>query len=535
MGVSDFKAHFSDCHCKLSFKILASFDNHCLNNESHLHDFPLRYVWNSDSALSFQETFAHPMIQKEMKQFLDEEIALDSYGINNATNKVHMIYEKVCTASLRKKKKLKTQNKKWFDQDLLKMKKLVQNKALTLSLFPKDPIVRGSFFKLNKQYSKLRKKKRRDFKQNILNQLDNLECNNPKEYWSLVNQLRNEKGNDKNCIEGDTWFQYFSDLTSVKDDVRKKLDTLEEKLKFLEQNNLNFSMIDNKITNAELQDAFSKLKSNKSPGLDNISNEMLKASQHFINPCLLKLFNAIFTSGEYPSKWSESFITPLFKSEDQNKPENYRGIAINNSIGKMFNLIMHSRLDNFLLEKNIIHKSQIGFSKNSRTSDHIFVLKCLINKYLKAGDKRLYTCFVDFRKAFDKVIHVGIMFKLQSYDISGYFYRILKSMYKNDRLCVKVNNKMTDFFTSRVGVRQGDVLSPTLFKLFINDLPNILDDDSVSVTLDKENIPCLLYADDLVLISNTKSDLQHKLNLLNDYCAKWCLEVNIKKNKNNYF
>ena len=192
---------------------------------------------------------------------------------------------------------------------------------------------------------------------------------------------------------------------------------------------------------------------------------------------------------------------------------------------------MYNRLDNYLLENDIIHKSQIGFSKKFRTSDHIFVLKCLINKYLKSSDKRLYACFVDFRKAFDKVIHVGIMYKLQSYDISGYFYRTLKSMYKNDRLCVKVNDKMTDFFTSRVGVRQGDVLSPSLFKLYINDLPSILDDSSLSVTLDNEKISCLLYADDLVLLSNTKSDLQHKLDILHDYCNEWCLEVNIKKTK----
>ena len=100
--------------------------------------------------------------------------------------------------------------------------------------------------------------------------------------------------------------------------------------------------------------------------------------------CILKLFNAVFTSGIYPQKLSQSYICPIFKSEDQNKPENYRGIAINNSIGKLFNLILNHRLDNFLLENQIIHKTQIGFSKKARTSDHIFVLKCLINKYLKS-------------------------------------------------------------------------------------------------------------------------------------------------------
>ena len=104
-------------------------------------------------------------------------------------------------------------------------------------------------------------------------------------------------------------------------------------------------------------------------------------------------------------------------------------------------------------------------------------------------------------------------------------------MYTNDRLCVRVDDKMTEFFMSGVGVRQRDVLSPSLFKIFINDLPSIIDDKTDSITLDGEKIPCLLYADNLVLFSDTKNGLQQKLNILNNYCTEWCIEVNVKKTK----
>lgn len=237
--------------------------------------------------------------------------------------------------------------------------------------------------------------------------------------------------------------------------MHSKLNKIEEKLELLEQKSKCFSTLDYKITTGELQKAFSKLKSGKSPGLDNVSNEMLKASQSYMNPCLLKLFNAVFTSGIYPSKWSESFVCPVFKADDPNNPVNYRGIAINNSIGKLFNLVLCNRFDLFLVDNDIIHETQIGFSKKARTSDHIFVLKCIIDKYLKCGDKKLYACFVDFRKAFDTVIHVGIMYKLQLQNVNGYFYRILKSMYMSDKLCIKVDNKMTGFFTPEVGSDKG--------------------------------------------------------------------------------
>ena len=142
-----------------------------------------------------------------------------------------------------------------------------------------------------------------------------------------------------------------------------------------------FSQLDFEISSVELQKAMKQLKSGKSLGLDNISNEMLKASRSFMLSCFLKLFNAVFRSGHYPKSWSESFICPLYKSDDPKRPENYRGIAINNSIGKLFNIILNNRLDNFFSDNNIIHRTQIGFSKKSRTSDHVFVLKSIIDKY----------------------------------------------------------------------------------------------------------------------------------------------------------
>ena len=164
------------------------------------------------------------------------------------------------------------------------------------------------FINLTKDTQK-REKKRREFKQNILNHLDELQSNNPKEIWSLVNQLCNEQS-DKSVsnIDGDTWYKYFSILASVPNNFKSRLHKIKNKLKLLEEENISFSPLDFKITKVELQKAYSKLKSNKNPGLDNVSNEMLKVSQSYIDSCLLKLYNAVFASGIYPAKWSESFI-----------------------------------------------------------------------------------------------------------------------------------------------------------------------------------------------------------------------------------
>ena len=124
--------------------------------------------------------------------------------------------------------------------------------------------------------------------------------------------------------------------------------------------------------------------------MDGIPNEILKAGGSIFAPVLQKLFNLVFCSGKYPHKWALSYFCPIMKAGSPSKPENYRGIAINSCIGKLFNSILNKRLDIHLDKNNIIHPCQIGFSKKSRTSDHMFVLKTILDKYTnKKGGKSM--------------------------------------------------------------------------------------------------------------------------------------------------
>ena len=144
------------------------------------------------------------------------------------------------------------------------------------------------------------------------------------------------------------------------------------------------------------------LKLKKAPGPDKIRNEMLKTDIQFLNTALYKLFNLILQSGFFPSSWCEGIITPIYKSGNKLGPANYRGICINSCFGKLFTSVLNTRLKNHVLDHDILHQAQIGFSPNHRTSDHIFTLRTLIDKYVNHVAKgKLYTCFIDFKKAFD--------------------------------------------------------------------------------------------------------------------------------------
>ena len=116
--------------------------------------------------------------------------------------------------------------------------------------------------------------------------------------------------------------------------------------------------------------------------------------------------------------------------------------------------------------------------------------------------------------------------------MSDRFIELITNMYKELKSCVRLENGYTSYFESRKGTRQGCPLSPTLFNVFVNDLPNVLMTETTDYPLlGKEPIPCLLYADDIVILSKSKSGLQNSLLNLQNYCKSWKLSISIKKTK----
>ncbi len=95
--------------------------------------------------------------------------------------------------------------------------------------------------------------------------------------------------------------------------------------------------------------------------------EMLKNTEHKLRLALLKLFNLVLSVGKFPEAWNRGLITPIFKSGDKSDPNNYRGICVSSSLGKLFCSIINTRLVHFLTDHNVLSKSQIGFLPNYRT------------------------------------------------------------------------------------------------------------------------------------------------------------------------
>ena len=113
--------------------------------------------------------------------------------------------------------------------------------------------------------------------------------------------------------------------------------------------------------------------------------------------------------------------------------------------------------------------AQFGFKANHSTIDAIFILKYLIDRQMQAK-KRLYCAFIDMKKAFDSVSRTSLWFKMIKSGIDGKLFDIIRSMYENIKLRVKHVSSLSDLFSCDVGLLQGEIISPFLFALFINDI-----------------------------------------------------------------
>ena len=178
--------------------------------------------------------------------------------------------------------------------------------------------------------------------------------------------------------------------------------------------------------------------------MDNISNEMLRCLTETYPRIILKLFNLILSNNEISPEWVVGAIVPLHKKGSISDPSNYRGITLMSSLAKLFLTVLNNRLMKFTIDNDILSVSQIGFLPGNRTSDAHIIINNLIKKYCHKEGKKIYSCFVDFAKAFDTIPRDMLFKKIFNYGIKGKFFNIIKNIYTRDRACVKIRDKYTE-------------------------------------------------------------------------------------------
>ena len=272
------------------------------------------------------------------------------------------------------------------------------------------------------------------------------------------------------------------------------------------------------------------LKRGKAMGTDLIPNEFLieAAGDRFIE-LVRKVMNGIREVESVPEVWKESRMVLLHKGGEKRVLDNYRGIAINSNFGKILTRLIGRRLEDDVEVRNLLGWMQYGFRRKWRSTDAIFTVTSIIEKY-KREKRRLSVAFLDVRKAYDKVWREGLWKVLRDLGYGGRVLAIIKDLYTGLTATVDLNGIVSESISLGAGVRQGCVLSPLLFDLYVRDLEERLIKEGVGVEIGPaKNIPGMFFADDIVLLAEGGKNLQRLLDIVGDFGEERKLVFNEKK------
>lgn len=374
-----------------------------------------------------------------------------------------------------------------------------------------------------------------EFNDELANHLCNKEINSFWKAWRKrfcsknvkpTGRLNNKTG-DKNILEEFT--NYFSSVsqpnTPGADDMNRSFVT-----EFLDahSNDLGSAVSFPKINIYSVQECIVALKLRKAAGHDGVTNEHIVHAGSNLSVHLTLLFNAMLLHAFVPADFRFGLICPILKDKhgDQTKLNMYRGITLAPAISKLFESVLLAKYADCLQSDNL----QFGFKKNYGCGHALFSLTESVQYFNKRGSK-IYCAFLDASKAFDKVLIYGLLAKLIKRNAPVHFIRILQSWYSVLRCSVIWNSLIGKPFDVICGVKQGGILSPFLFSVYVDDLLAELRKSGLGVHIGSVFAGALLYADDIALVACSCYGLQRLINICVDYSFRWDIKLNPEKSQ----
>ncbi|KAK3510464.1 hypothetical protein QTP70_008662 [Hemibagrus guttatus] len=280
------------------------------------------------------------------------------------------------------------------------------------------------------------------------------------------------------------WKEYFEELMNEENEREKRVEgvnSVEQKV--------------DKIRKDEVRKALKRMKSGKAVGPDNIPVEVWKCLGEAAVEFLTSLFNRVLESERMPEEWRRSVLVPIFKNKgDVQSCSNYRGIKLMSHTMKLWERVVEARLRKVVE----ICEQQYGFMPRKSTTDAIFALRILMEKY-RDGQRELHCVFVDLEKAYDRVPREELWYCMRKSGVAEKYVRVVQYMYERSRTVVKCAVGQTEEFKVEVGLHQGSALSPFLFAIVM---------DQLSEEVRQESPWTMMFADDIVICSESREQAE---------------------------
>jgi hypothetical protein len=351
---------------------------------------------------------------------------------------------------------------------------------------------------------------------------------NSKSFWNEIkkyNGNNNVLANTVNNVTGiqditKMWQEHYEKLLNSSSNKNKH-----EVLKELDECGVSST---DKLSVNDIIAAVKKLKSGKSSGLDNLNSEHYIYASDRLYVLLTLFLNLCFIHGYLPKSVMDTVIIPIIKDNkgDVTDKNNYRPIAMTTVVSKLIELIIIDKYSECLTTTD----NQFGYKKSHSTDQCIFVLKQITEYYVSANSP-VYICFLDASKAFDRLNYWTLFRTLIKNAMPMFIIRLLVFWYRTQTFIVQWGSCLSTPFNVSNGVRQGGVLSPKLFNVYIDELSVRLSKSHYGCILNNTFINHLFYADDGILLAPSANSMQTLLNICEVFADEFEVLFNLKKTK----
>ena len=280
------------------------------------------------------------------------------------------------------------------------------------------------------------------------------------------------------------------------------------------------------ITVELVSHCLSQMKRNKAPGIDGIETEHLLYAHPIAVVQLCVLFNIMLKHSVVPELFCNGIIVPVIKDKhgDTSDLNNYRAITISPCISKLFEMCLLEQYSSILDSSPL----QFGFKKKLGCSHAIYTLHC-VSEYFTQHGSNVNICLLDLSKAFDRVDYAVLFQKLSSKGLPNNVVQLLFSWYRRSNAFVRWKSGISKCFNLTTGVRQGGVLSPVLFTIYVDCVISRLQTTGVGCCIGNQYFGCVMYADDLVLLSVSIADMQTMVDICVDELQQLKMVLNPRK------
>ena len=257
---------------------------------------------------------------------------------------------------------------------------------------------------------------------------------------------------------------------------------------------------------------------NKAHGHDMISIRMVKICDDSICKPLKLIFQSCLESGKFPSEWKKANVVPVHKKGDKQILKNCRPISLLPITGKILEKLLSDRMFEFFTENNLISDNQSGFKPGDSCINQLL---SITHEIYQSFDYNLEVrAFLDISKAFDKVWHKGLIYKLKQNGILGNILNTIIDFLSFRKQRVVLNGQVSHWTSIEPGVPQGSILGPLLFLIYINYLS---DDFSTNAKL---------FADNTSLFSVVRDIKTSATHLNNDLrkISNWAFQLKMSFN-----